>query len=536
MLGMSSSLPAVGGVAVAVLCALAHQASASPPADAAHAAPAPVSGWAGWIVPPRARTGWRPGVFEDSSTFAARCAAPRPGRNDLQGTVLDQNNWLRSWSHELYLWYDEIRDADPACCPTPEYFDLQKTEARTPSGNPKDRFHYSYETDYWEQLAQSGIQPGYGIEWAVISASPPREVAIAFTEPESPARAARLARGARIVAVDGVDVENGSDVHTLNAGLSPSAVGESHEFVVRDLGASADRTVVLTAVEVAAHPVQQVRVLDTPSGPVGYMLFNAHLAPAERQLLEAVRGFRDQGVVDLVVDLRYNGGGFLDIANQLAFMVAGDAPTGGRVFGRLRFNDKHTVYNPVTGRRLEPDPFHRRTLGFSTGLPAGEPLPTLDLRRVYVLTTGATCSASEAFINGLRGIDVEVIQIGSTTCGKPFGFYPTDNCGVTYFSVQFQSVNEKGFGDYPDGFSPENLGRTEGVPVPGCSAADDFDHGLGDIEEGLLAAALDYRAEGACPVPSEAPRKALQPPLGPDGRAGGAVAGPRRPGGAWLRR
>ena len=57
----------------------------------------------------------------------------------------------------------------------------------------------------------------------------------------------------------------------------------------------------------------------------------------------------------------------------------------------------------------------------------------------------------------LRGIDIEVIQIGSTTCGKPYGFYGLDNCGTTYFTVQFRGVNAKGYGDYSDGFSPSNL-------------------------------------------------------------------------------
>ena len=262
-------------------------------------------------------------------------------------------------------------------------------------------------------------------------------------------------------------METGSDTDTLNAGLYPSTVGESHEFVVRDLDATETRTVTLTAAEVVAQPVQHVRTLETASGPVGYMLFTTHIAPAEAQLVEAIRQFETDAVTDLVVDLRYNGGGYLDIANQLAFMIAGPAAAGGRTFDELRFNDKHTMFNPVTGEALTPTPFHRTTLGFSDGLAAGEALPTVDLERVYVLTTGDTCSASEAIINGLRGIDIEVIQVGTTTCGKPFGFYPEDNCGTTYFTVQFQSVNAKEFGEYPDGFSPANLGRVEGVDVPG---------------------------------------------------------------------
>ena len=107
-------------------------------------------------------------------------------------------------------------------------------------------------------------------------------------------------------------------------------------------------------------------------------------------------------------------------------------------------------------------------------------------------------------MNGLRGVGVEVIQIGSTTCGKPYGFYPTDNCGSTYFTIQFQGVNELGFGDYPDGFAPENTGLSGGnfvgVSVPGCSVGDDFSKALGDPTENRLAAALQYREDGSCPA------------------------------------
>ena len=72
--------------------------------------------------------------------------------------------------------------------------------------------------------------------------------------------------------------------------------------------------------------------------------------------------------------------------------------------------------------------------------------------------------------------------IGGTTCGKPYGFFPQDNCGTTYFAIQFQGVNQQGFGDYGDGFAPT------------CAVADDFGHALGDPAEGRLAAALSFRS------------------------------------------
>jgi hypothetical protein len=148
---------------------------------------------------------------------------------------------------------------------------------------------------------------------------------------------------------------------------------------------------------------------------------------------------------------------------------------------------------------------------------AGQPLPTLNLPRVFVLTGPNTCSASESIMNSLDGVDVEVIQIGSTTCGKPYGFYALDNCGTTYFTIQFKGENDKGFGDYTDGFSATNQTGTAGTVVPGCSVADDFTHALGDPTENRLATALTYRDGQACPAPTGfAPAGVLKASVGFD--------------------
>ena len=103
-----------------------------------------------------------------------------------------------------------------------------------------------------------------------------------------------------------------------------------------------------------------------------------------------------------------------------------------------------------------------------------------------------------------------MVLIGDTTCGKPYGFYAADNCGTTYFTVQFRGANAKGFGDYADGFSPANVDGVAGIEVPGCVVADDFDHAFADPEESRLHAALSYRREGACPPPMPAARSAIE--------------------------
>ena len=453
---------------------------------------------------------YTPGVYQPSSGLAAQCARPRTGNDpngrpwpDRQGSVASENNFLRSWTNELYLWYREVSDLNPSSTPDPlGYFDLLKTNAATASGQPKDKFHFTFDTDDWIALSQSGVEAGYGAQWFLAANTPPRRIVVAYTEPGSPAVANNLTRGVEVLTVDGVDAVNGNTqamVDTLNAGLFPAAAGETHTFTVRELN-GAQRTVSMASANITSTPVQNVSTISTASGVVGYLLFNDHIATSEAALANAVNTLRTANIQDLILDIRYNGGGFLDIASSLSYMIAGTA-TSGRTFERMTFNDKHPTTNPVTGAPLAPTPFH--TIG-NFGATDGVALPTLNLPRVYVLTSRSTCSASEAIMNSLRGINIAVYQIGSTTCGKPYGFYPRDNCGTTFFSIQFQGNNDVGFGEYSDGFSPNNTTGAAGVRLPGCSVADDFTHALGDAGEARLAAALAFRAGNnqpeACPA------------------------------------
>ena len=226
---------------------------------------------------------YTPGTFLSSSAFAAQCAAPRSGIDpetgrpypDVGGSVTAENHWLRSWTNELYLWYREVPDVDPASVSTTEaYFELQKTTATTASGNPKDRFHFTFPTEQFRQLSQSGVLAGYGAEWVIVSGQPPRRVVVAYTQPHSQAIATNLTRGAEVLAVDGVDINTPTEagVDTLNAGLFPNTVGEVHTFMVRDPG-GAQRSIQMQSANVTIEPVQNVQVLSTNTGPVGYMLF-----------------------------------------------------------------------------------------------------------------------------------------------------------------------------------------------------------------------------------------------------------------------
>ncbi len=455
--------------------------------------------------PPPAQTDFQAGIFRSASLYEDMCLIPRAGTSDTQGTTEDENNWLRSWSNDLYLWYDEITDADPAAHTTPDYFDLMKTFATTPSGSPKDNFHFTQDTAEYQQLVQSGVQAQYGADWDLLSASPPREALFVYVQAGTPAAAAGVERGDRILQIDGEDFINGNNVPVLNDGLFPDD-GDTHEFVISSFDGTNERTVTMTAEEITIAPVPLTDTFPTPQGPVGYLYLVSYLGTTEEALIDAFNAFDAAGVTELVLDVRYNNGGLLDIANQLAFMIAGPAAAQGRVFDELIFNDKHLSTNPVTGAALAPKNFITTTQGFS--VPAGNALPSLNLSRVYLLVGPGTASANESIINGLLGIDFDVILVGDRTTGKPFGFYPTDNCGTTYFSVQFQTVNEKGFGDFSDGFVPTET-PTLAHEVQGCPVNDDFGSELGEVTEARLATALglidNLDCAAATPVVSAPP-------------------------------
>lgn len=432
-------------------------------------------------------------VFPASNTVENLCQAPRTGNDpfnnnkpypDRQGTLADEKTWLRSWTDETYLWYREVPTTlNPANYATAiDYFDVLKTSATTASGKAKDQFHFTYPSAEWDALSQQGVEFGYGITWSRSPGSSlPRKRVVAILEPGSPADKAGLRRGDQLFTVDGADYLYGNDtvsIDKLNAGLFPEKEGETHTLVFKRDSNTISATIAAT--NVASTPVQNTKTIDTPTGKVGYLTFNSHNSVSELQLINSINTLKAAGVTDLVLDLRYNGGGLLYVASELAYMIAGPDATTGKTFEQTQYNDKL--------RPEAPTPFLSNAYGFSA--PAGLALPYLGLKKVSILTSAGTCSASEAIINSLQGIDVEVNLIGAQTCGKPYGFYPTPNCGTTYFTIQFKGVNHKGFGDYADG-----------IPAT-CNVADDFTHALGDPLEGQLAAALQYRNTKICPAAS----------------------------------
>lgn len=390
-----------------------------------------------------------------------------------------QKNWVRSWLNQNYLFYRDapLASIDPdTYTGTVEDLFLDYTVRGVPS---KDRFSFVLAQAEADAVFQSGTATSVG--FTLRRDGDNGDIyRIAYVDPNGPAAAAGFARGMVLATVDGVATSTSIPPPQFDQ-LFNSAAGTSSVVGVQDTPGGPVRTLTVASATFATSPLIVDRVLSGTT--TGYLAYNSFATPVgEVQLADAFRRFAAAGVTDLVVDLRYNGGGFIDIAAQLGYMVAGRVQSSGKVFETFVFNDKRSADNMNIG-------FVGTVTGFfGNGARAGEPLSALNLRRVAVLTTGSTCSASESFISALRGIDIDVVLVGGTTCGKPYGFIQADNCALAYFGIEFEGRNNKGV-----------VTPVTGIPAT-CAATDDLDHALGDPAERMLATALGYQLAGSCPA------------------------------------
>lgn len=294
---------------------------------------------------------------------------------------------------------------------------------------------------------------------------------------QSPAADAGMLRGDEIVAVDSgsgyVPVSqllvNGT---TLSEVLGPAEAGVRRGLRLLRNGATRDVSLVKRTVTIDPVPdTYGTTVLPQPGTTgVGYLNLRSYISTAGPQLTTAFEQFQALGIRDYIIDLRYNGGGLLGIAEQLNNLLGGARATSDVQY-RL-------VHNP---RKTRED----QTTRFSPKPQSVQPV------RVAFLTTGATASASEINVNSMAPW-LEVAIVGEDTLGKPVGQYALDlqGCEDRLRLVSFKAVNALGQGDYYDGLA--------GTMKFACAASDTLDRPLGSASEGMAAAALAWLATGAC--------------------------------------
>ncbi len=384
-------------------------------------------------------------------------------------STTSQNSWVRDQLTNYYYWYQHLpSNVNPASFNSPEEY-LNAVRFR-----PIDNT-YSYITSAAANDAFYSDSQfiGFGFGQQTLTS----ELRVLQVYEDSPAIEAGLSRGDRITHVNG---------RTVAAMVANGTIASA--FGATEIGVAADITFVKASGEernarmvkrlVTIPTVSLTQVVEVDGRRVGYLFFRNFVRPSTAALDEAFASLKAAGATDLVLDLRYNGGGLVDVAVHLASLIGG-ARISGQVMINWTHNDKvGPVLNRVT-RFLDT------------------PEQTLNLQRLVVITTRSSASASELIINSLRPY-LPVTVIGDTTYGKPVGQYGFNFCEKVLVPVAFSLKNVNHEGDFFDGIAVD------------CAASDDITHPLGDPAEASYAEALTFIRTGACSARAEGAARTLR--------------------------
>lgn len=356
-------------------------------------------------------------------------------------------------------------------------------ELRYQPGSFDRGFTYYATVEEVDQFFSAGEFFGFGFSVGIDAAGDWRLIDVFGG---SPADDAGLTRGATILSVDGIPTSS-LDLNAEST-FGPSEVGLERTLGVRLLDGTPDTvTLAKRAVDLDPVPPSRVRVFDVGGRMVGYIFFRTFIENADDLLRAAMIELQDQaialggtGIDDLVIDFRYNGGGLVGTAEVLGSLMAGSArQDNNTLFFRYEYNDWVTTnYGDASDFR-----YFR-----------GEPAALEGLESVYYITDAGSASASELTISGMAPYMTRSVTVGARTYGKPVGQWGLEYCNnsMVLFVVTFRTVNVDGEADYYTGI-PEN-----------CTVADDWDHLLGDPEEGRLDAVLDdIEANGGLCLPAQ---------------------------------
>lgn len=394
-------------------------------------------------------------------------------------TLRERQDWVLAQLREWYLFPETLpASPNPAAFTTvTDYLDSLTATAR---GQGRDRF-FTYLTSIAQEnaLANSGASAGFGVR-LTLDASNRLFIAEAFEG--APALTAGIDRGAEITGI-GTSTSNVQTVasiiaaggtQALNDALGPNTAGTTRVLRVRD--ASGTRDVAVTKADYSLIPVSPRYgglILNNAGQQVGYInLRTFAVNSASQQLRDAISRFRAAGITNVIVDFRYNGGGFVNIAETLGDLLGGNRSTSD-VNSYTTFRPEKASNN--TQRNFQPQP------------------ESVSPVRLAFIGTGSTASASEEVINAfVPYFGNRLALVGSNTFGKPVGQIALDRaaCDDRLRVVAFSVQNSARQGDYFSGLAGK-VGVT-------CQAADDLSRPLGDPQEASIRAALNFLAGQSC--------------------------------------
>jgi len=360
--------------------------------------------------------------------------------------------------NQYYFWYKQMPVVTKTDYKDP-YTLLTAMEYKT-----LDR--WSFIQTYAQYIAQStGSFVGHGIQMGM---DPTNQVRIAQIYSNSPLYTKGVRRGWIVKKLNGTPLAPiflTNDATAYSNLIGAATAGITNTFLFQT-PAGKDSTISSAKASFTLNTVILADTLHLKSGITGHLVFDQFIPPSNQELQSAFTYFSQNNIKDLIVDLRYNGGGDLSVLTNMASYVAGSSKFN-TPFLTLTFNDKNAAAN-------QSFPF------VTVAAP-------LSISRLVVITTRGTASASEDFINGLKP-SFDVKTIGDTTNGKPVGMYgfgyPSRSPNYVFWPITFSLVNSAGSGEFYKGFAPLKY-------VP-----DDVTHDWNDRNEACLKESIYYLEHG----------------------------------------
>jgi C-terminal peptidase prc len=358
---------------------------------------------------------------------------------------------------EWYLWNDQI--------PEVNIYDYQQPGDLLDALRYKavDKWSYVQDEKTFDQFFTSGQFVGYGFGMKIDA---DQNLRVSFVYKDSPMDKQGITRGYKIIKINGKTVTSILADNALSTALGEDKEGVQTHIEVQDL-AGQTRAFTVAKIAVNMNTVLYRDVREVNGRKVGYLVFNTFIDKSKEELNEAFTYFQTMGVTELILDLRYNGGGNLDIAGHLAGLIA-SSRAAGRDFVTLTYN---------AAKQSQNRPYLLKNVPLN-----------IPLERLFVITSAASASASEAVINGLKPY-MPIITIGNRTHGKPVGMNIWRINGYAIVPITFKVANTNGEAEYFEGIAADGLVK------------DDLTALFGDPAEDCLAQALYYIGHGSFYAP-----------------------------------
>ena len=381
--------------------------------------------------------------------------------NTLMSATPDLRDSVYAYSQDIYLWSDNLPTAaifKPLSYPTADSI-MRKVRTYSPfvNGRYQDRWSFVIDKKTWDNVV-SGNSSDTGAEYGFVGDA---DLRVKLVYSQSSAGKQEVKRGWKTLKINGTDATR-ANISQLNIELNKAS-----QSILFEKPDGTQQTVTLTSEAYKSDYVMNPRIFLINGNNVGYFAFDSFLGAnsgqdTQNELDKVFADFKAKNVTELVLDMRYNGGGYGSVSSYLGSLIA---PTSaiGKVFASAVHNKKYTKYNKT-------DNF--KNLANS-----------LKLSRVTIIVAKGTASASEELINGLKPV-MNVKLIGSTTHGKPVGYYALPVMNSYVFPVALKNVNSVGFDDFYQGFTVDKV------------QTDDLTRDLGDPSEACLKTALDYIKTG----------------------------------------